>query len=184
MVGVSHVTLDDPQLTGRSDLSEQPCIQRQASTLSRVRWERRTALAAGSFAALLVLSGCSNDLGPAVKPPVDPEVGEVARFWFDRPGNNKVSVGPFAVEFDELIVRGACRSVTGKLAWKVFDNSDEADTADDVKFLDQGEITCDGTVQQAAADVGDARELGVLGMTGTGTGQDSSESAWLTLANE
>ena len=108
----------------------------------------------------------------------------MARFWFDRPGNNQVSVGPFAVEFDELVVRGACRSVTGELTWKVFDTSDEADTAGEVKFLDEGEITCDGTDQQAVADVGDARELGVLGMTGTDKGRDLGESAWLTLANE
>jgi hypothetical protein len=149
-----------------------------------VRWEQGKARAAGCLTALLVLGGCSADLGPAVEPPSDPEVGEVARFWFDRPGNNQVSVGPFAVEFDELVVRGACRSVTGRLTWKVFDNSDEADTADEVKFLDQGEITCDGAVQRAVADVGAAHELGVLGMTGTEEGRDSSESAWLTLANE
>lgn len=45
------------------------------------------------------------DLGPAVRLPNSPEIGEVARFWFARPGNN-VSVGPYAVDADELVGRG------------------------------------------------------------------------------
>lgn len=139
---------------------------------------------AGGVAALLLVSACSGGLGTPVKPPQEPETGEVARFWFERPGNNNVSVGPYAVEFDELVVRGACRGTTGKLTWKVFDNSEEADAADEVKILDEGEIICDGTTQLASAEVGDARDLGVLGMTGTEKGQDATESAWLTLANE
>lgn len=143
------------------------------------------ALAAACAASALVLGGCGGaDLGPPVKPPEEPETGEVARFWFERPGNNKVSLGPYAVEFDVLVVRGACRSATGTLTWKVFDNSGDADTSDEVTFLDQGEITCDGTNHHAIAKVGGARELGILGMTGTDKGHEAGESAWLTLANE
>lgn len=37
-------------------------------------------------------------------------------------------------------------------AWKVFDSSDEAETPDEVEFLDEGEIDCDGTNQQASAE--------------------------------
>ncbi len=104
--------------------------------------------------ALLVVVGCSSCLGPAVKPPSEPEPGEVARFWFNRPGHNKVSVGPYAVADDTLVVRGACRSATGKLTWKIFDNSGEPDTADDVVFLDEGEVACDGSEFVVLAQVG------------------------------
>lgn len=134
---------------------------------------------------LALMSACAADPAPpTVEPPSSPETGEVARFWFARPGNNKVSVGPYAVEYDDLVVRGACRSATGTLTWKVFDNSDDADSDDEVKIIDEGEFTCDGTAQRATAEVGKVRELGVLGVTGSPPGQDENESAWLTLANE
>ena len=109
---------------------------------------------------------------------------EVARFSFVRPGSNKVSLGPYAVASDELVVRGACRSLSGTITWKVFDNSTEAETAEDVKILDQGDMACDGETHEAKASVGANRELGISGDTGASEGQDAGESAWLTLANE
>ena len=116
--------------------------------------------------------------------PDEPFSGEVARFSFVRPGSNKVSLGPYAVALDELVVRGACRSLSGTITWKVFDNSTDADTAEDVKILDQGDMACDGQTHEAKASVGANREVGILGVTGAGEGQDAGESAWLTLANE
>jgi hypothetical protein len=150
-----------------------------------VPWVRARASTGWAVVALLVVVGCSSCLGPAVKPPSEPEPGEVARFWFNRPGHNKVSVGPYAVTSDALVIRGACRSATGELTWKIFDNSVDPDTADDVVILDEGEIACDGSEFVVLAQVGAAaREVGILGMTGTEKGSDWDESVWLTLANQ
>jgi hypothetical protein len=109
--------------------------------------------------------------------------GEFARFWFARPGANQVAVGPYAAESGSLTVRGACRSAGGTMTWKVFDNSEQAGTATDVRFLDQGQLTCDGATHQAAAEVGDQREVAILGLTGAPDGDDG-DSGWLALANE
>ena len=125
----------------------------------------------------------ATELGPSVVPPEEPETGEVARFWFARPGDNQVSVGPFAIARDELVVRGACRSHTGRLTWRVFDNSSEVDSAEDLEIVDEGDLVCDGTTQQATSAADPGRELAILGVTGTGD-DDEGESAWLTLANE
>lgn len=115
---------------------------------------------------------------------MEPLPGEVARFWFVRPGNNSVAVGPYEVEGKQLVVRGACRSESGTMTWKIFDNSAEADSKDDVEFVDQGRMPCDGEVHSAVAHVGKHRDLGVLAVTGAKTGRDAGESAWVIVANE
>lgn len=120
----------------------------------------------------------------AVTVPMEPLPGEVARFWFVRPGNNAVAVGPYAVERKTLVVRGACRSESGTMTWKIFDNSGEADSKDDVEFVDQGRMPCDGDVHSAEANVGKHRDLGVLAVTGTKPGKDAGESVWVIVANE
>lgn len=95
-----------------------------------------------------------------------------------------MSVGPDAVAGDELVVRGACRSHTGRLHWKVFDNTGDVDSAAEVRILDQGEFVCDGTNQIHSATVGAFRDVAILGVTDTEASADAGESAWLTLANE
>ena len=109
----------------------------------------------------------------------------MARFWFNRPGHNKVSVGPYAVTSDALVIRGACRSATGELTWKIFDNSVDPDTADDVVILDEGEIASDGSEFVVLAQVGAAaREVGILGMTAPEELADFEDNIWPTLANQ
>jgi hypothetical protein len=107
--------------------------------------------------------------------------GEVARFWFSRPGDNKVAVGPFAVARQRLTVHGACYTFSGSAEWKVFDNSTDDE---DVIILDSGRIRCDGAVTTAHADVGKHTEVGVLAVTDAVSGSDDGENAWIVLANE
>jgi hypothetical protein len=90
----------------------------------------------------------------------------------------------FAVTGDELVVRGACLSVSGILAWQVYDNSDEADVDSESAVVAEGEFTCDGRIEQTTVSAVGVRELAVLGLTGTPEGDDATESAWLTLANQ
>jgi hypothetical protein len=108
----------------------------------------------------------------------------VARFWFVRPGDNNVSVGPYKVASRRLPLRGACISGGGAMTWKVFDNSTPANEASGVKIVSQGVILCDGEVHQGAPDLGRHKEIGVLAVTGTPKGDDSGESAWVIIANE
>jgi hypothetical protein len=186
----------------RSSVLEQPTSSPRVVGRIAHRWIRLgRQLATGLTLGLLALlaGGCGgvsgappvdspsaavSNLGPTVDPPSAPETGEVARFWFARPGSNKVSVGPYAVASDELVVRGACRSHTGRLIWKVIDNSSEADSPDDVKIVDQGKFVCDGSRQEDAATVGTLRDLAILGVTDSDKEDEEGESAWLTLANE
>ena len=126
----------------------------------------------------------TSSAAPVVTPPGSAVDGEVARFWFARPGANAVAVGPFAVTGDELVVRGACHSVSGILAWQVYDNSDEADVDSESAVVAEGEFTCDGRIEQMTVSAGGVRELAVLGLTGTPEGDDATESAWLTVANQ
>jgi hypothetical protein len=116
-----------------------------------------------------------------VQPPVKPLPGEVARFWFTRPGDNNVGVGPYQASVSPLTLRGACISRSGEMTWKVFDNS--ADN-DDIVVLDEGQMFCNGRTQTFHAEIEGHREVGVLGDTGSPQNEDGGESAWLVLANE
>lgn len=114
----------------------------------------------------------------------EPLPGEVARFWYVRPDNNKVAVGPYAVDSKRLVVRGACLSKSTSMTWKIFDSSGAAESRKDMKFIDEGRMPCDGEEHTAQANVGKYRDLGVLAVTGTNPGKDAGESVWVIVANE
>ena len=112
---------------------------------------------------------------PPVTVPTEALPGEVARFWYVRPANNSVAVGPYAVARKRLVVRGACISESGSMTWKIFDNSNDDDEAE-VEFIDEGRLPCDGEQHSADASVGKHREVGVLAITGVKVDDDAGES--------
>lgn len=183
------------------------CNPKGQSKIDLPRVRRRLRLAT-SVGLVVILLGCAqtpaltsgtaepspdptpsrSSVTPSVRAPVtvpsEPLPGEVARYWYVRPGNNKVAVGPYAVDGKRLVVRGACLSESRSMTWKIFDSSDEAESRKDVEFVDQGRMPCDGEEHTAEASVGKHRDLAVLAVTGTKPDEDTGESVWVIVANE
>ena len=103
----------------------------------------RSAVGAGGvLVAALTAAGESDPIcGPAVSAPDEPFQRGGCEILIRPPRQQQGLVGSRTQwRADELVVRGACRSLSGSITWKVFDNFTEAETAEDIKILDQGDI--------------------------------------------
>lgn len=116
-----------------------------------------------------------------VRPPGQPLTGEVARFQFVRPGNDRVSVGPTVLESDELVLRAACVRAAGGMTWQVLDAG--PDLPDDVvRVLAVGSVDCDGSVHRQDVRLAGQRSVSVLAVDDPSAPASPSTSAWVVLA--